>query len=57
MQVRWNGEMSNLFPVKCGVKQGGVASPMLFNINIYIDELAILSPSLQGLNSAHGKDM
>ena len=37
MQVRWNGEMSNLFPVKCGVKQGGVASPTLFNI--YIDEL------------------
>ena len=27
MQVTWNGEVSNLFPVKCGVKQSGVASP------------------------------
>ena len=31
MQVRWNRELSSLFPVKCRVKQGGVASPLFFN--------------------------
>ena len=37
MKVRWNRDLSSLFPVKCGVKQGGVASPLFFNI--YVDEL------------------
>lgn len=29
-RVLWNGFYSNSFPVKNGVKQGGIVSPMLF---------------------------
>jgi hypothetical protein len=37
LRVQWNGSYSSLFLVKNGVKQGGVASPLLFGI--YLDIL------------------
>ena len=39
--VRWNGCFSQIFDVCCGVRRGGVLSPMLFAINVddIIDEL------------------
>ena len=37
--VRWNGVTSYMFSVKCGVRQGGVLSPWLFNI--YVNDLII----------------
>ena len=37
--VRWNVVTSSMFSVKCGVRQGGVLSPWLFNI--YVDDLII----------------
>lgn len=30
IQVKWNGEISHLFPIKCSVEQGGEASPTHF---------------------------
>ena len=47
MQVRWKSELSNVFPLMNGVKQGGCLSPMLFTL--YLDDLAIVSPTLLGL--------
>ena len=35
--VRWNGIFSTVFSVTCGVRQGGILSPILFNL--YVDEL------------------
>jgi hypothetical protein len=35
--VRWNSQMSGFFKVSCGVRQGGILSPILFNI--YVDDL------------------
>jgi hypothetical protein len=35
--VRWNGTLSKKFQVRCGVRQGGILSPILFNI--YVDDL------------------
>ena len=35
--VRWHSVMSNEFRVLCGVRQGGILSPILFNL--YVDEL------------------
>jgi Reverse transcriptase (RNA-dependent DNA polymerase) len=35
--VRWNGVFSAFFKVSCGVRQGGILPPTLFNI--YVDEL------------------
>ena len=37
MQVRWKSELSNVFPLINGVKQGGCLSPMLFTL--YLDGL------------------
>ena len=36
-QVRWKSELSNVFPLMNGVKQGGCMSPMLFTL--YLDGL------------------
>ena len=38
-RVRWNNVLGEPFVVKCGVRQGGVLSPYLFAIYIYIDDL------------------
>jgi len=35
--VRWNGVLSSSFRVLCGVRQGCILSPLLFNV--YVDEL------------------
>ena len=35
--VRWNGVFSNRFKVSCGIHQGQILSPFLFNF--YVDEL------------------
>jgi hypothetical protein len=37
--IRWNGIVSDRFPVSNGVKQGGVMSPLLFGI--YLDSLIL----------------
>ena len=41
--VRWNGVFSNEFRVTCGVHQGGILLPFLFNI--YVDELLYMLSS------------
>ena len=53
MRVLWNGTISNTFSTNNGVKQGGVLSPILFNV--YLDEL-IKMLSEQGLGChLHGQ--
>ena len=37
--VRWNGCFSQIFDVCCGVRQGGVLSPVLFAI--YVDDIIV----------------
>ena len=32
IQIRWRGTLSDKIPVKCGTRQGGLTSPLLFNI-------------------------
>jgi hypothetical protein len=45
--VRWDNAMSRLFHPSCGVRQGGVLSPVLFAM--YVDNIII-----NLLNSGHG---
>ena len=53
MRVRWNGTTSNTFSTSNGVKQGGVLSPIMFNV--YINELILLF-SEQGIGChLHGQ--
>ena len=33
----WNGVIGPVFPIYCGVRQGGISSPLLFSV--YIDDL------------------
>ena len=35
--VRWNHTLSSAYKVNCGVRQGGILSPVLFNV--YVDDL------------------
>jgi hypothetical protein len=44
--VKWQGELSRTFRILCGVRQGGVLSPILFAI--YVDDL---------LNSLHSSGL
>ena len=37
MQIKWNSMLSSFFPIANGVKQGGVMSPVLFNV--YMNDL------------------
>ena len=39
MEVRWGTTISTQFTVANGVKQGGIISPILFNM--YMDDLSI----------------
>lgn len=41
-QVRWAGEMSDDYRLECGVRQGGLTSPLLFNlyVNGLLEELS-----------------
>ena len=39
MHVRWGSTPNSSFHVSNGVKQGGILSPMLFNV--YMDQLSI----------------
>lgn len=40
MHVKWGNALSEPFHVRNGVRQGGILSPLLFNV--YIDELSSL---------------
>ena len=40
MLIKWNAAISDSFDTSNGVKQGGVLSPLLFNV--YLDELILL---------------
>jgi len=40
--VLWNTALGDVFSVNCGVRQGGVLSPILFSI--YVDDLISLLP-------------
>lgn len=44
-QVRWSNMMSSEYKLECGVRQGGITSPKLFNL--YINELIV------GLSGMH----
>jgi exonuclease III len=37
--VRWNGALSSCFELLCGVRQGGVLSPVLFTL--YVDDIIV----------------
>jgi hypothetical protein len=40
--VRWSGQLSDMYRLECGVRQGGLSSPLLFSLymNGLIDELS-----------------
>ena len=40
MRINWNAAISCSFDISNGVKEGGVLSPVLFNV--YLDELILL---------------
>ena len=40
MRIKWNATISGSFNISNGVIQGGVLSPLLFNV--YLDELILL---------------
>ncbi|XP_063630079.1 uncharacterized protein LOC134801443 [Cydia splendana] len=44
-RVRWAGELTEPYRLECGVRQGGLSSPILFNL--YVDAL------IEQLSSAH----
>lgn len=44
-RVKWSGELSEKYRMDCGLRQGGLTSPALFNL--YVDEL------IGGLSSMH----
>ena len=52
-QLRWSGCLSSMFDIKSGVREGGVASPVLFNL--YINGLIIALRS-SGLGCYLGSD-
>lgn len=33
-QVQWAGALSEAYGLECGVRQGEIASPLLFNLNV-----------------------
>ena len=39
--VQWDGVISGYSYVQNGVRQGGILSPQLFNVHVYLDELSI----------------
>ena len=45
--VKWFNDLSNLFPINFGVRQGSVLSPSLFAI--YLDDLARSSSLTRGM--------
>ena len=40
MPIKWSADISCSFDTSNGIKQGGVLSPLLFNV--YLDELILL---------------
>ncbi|KAJ0170988.1 hypothetical protein K1T71_013760 [Dendrolimus kikuchii] len=44
-EVRWGSELSDPYRLECGVRQGGLSSPLLFSI--YVDDLIEKLSSLQ----------
>ena len=42
LTVRWGNTYSNNFLVSNGVKQGGILSPRLFNIHVYMNDMSVL---------------
>ena len=51
MYVKWGSTLSSKFQVTSGVRQGGVLSPLLFNVYVYVNELSeLLNKSSMGRN-------